>query len=77
MSKHIPFQKYLTSLKIIHEHFLNLAENRSKKSNTLFFIKTTSYTSYIRTYPKSKTETLGWYLGTLESKVETWGWSIV
>lgn len=77
MSKHIAFQKYLTSSKIIHEHSLNLAENLSKKSNILFFIKITSYTSYIKAYPKSETETLGWDLGTLEPKVGAWVWSIV
>ena len=69
MSKYIAFQKYLTSSKIIHKHSLNLAENLSKKCSTLFFIKITSYTSYIRAYRKSETETPGWNPGTLEPKV--------
>ena len=44
MNKHIAFQKYLKSSKIFHEHYLNVAENLSKKSNTLFFIKITMAT---------------------------------
>ena len=77
MSKYIAFQKYSTCSKIIHKHSLNLVENLSKKFNTLFFIKITSYTSYIRAYPKSETEIFGWDPGTLEPKVGSWGWSIV